>query len=165
MARIVVLVPDLLFGSKVVSMLEAAGHEVTLTAQEDDARTEAEFADVLVVDLTTDAIDGVMLVDSMGAGGELRGHRTLGFYSHVETDVPARAREAGFDLVVPRSRMAREGVDLVERLAAGAQTYGELRPDVLREWADWDVEFGILKRRPDFTEAFDTTLVGPAPLP
>ncbi len=120
MARVVALVPDLLFGSKVLSMLEGAGHEVTLTGQEDEARTEAEFADVLVVDLTTDTIDGIMLVDSMAAGGELRGHRTLGFYSHVETDVPDRARDAGFDLVVPRSRMAREGAQLVGRLADGA---------------------------------------------
>jgi hypothetical protein len=33
-------------------------------------------------------------------------------------DAPARERaeRAGFDLVVPRSRMAREGVELVERL-------------------------------------------------
>ena len=116
MARVVALVPDLLFGSKVLSMLENAGHEVTLTGEEDEARTEAEFSDVLVVDLTTDTIDGIMLVDSMVAGGELRGQRTLGFYSHVETDVPDRAREAGFDLVVPRSRMAREGPQLVERL-------------------------------------------------
>ena len=122
MARVVVLVPDLLFGSKVVAMMEAAGHETTLTSQEDEARTEAEFADVLIVDLTTDAVDGIMLVDSMVAGGELRGQRTLAFYSHVETEVPARAREAGFDLVVPRSRMAREGAELVERLAAGAST-------------------------------------------
>jgi CheY-like chemotaxis protein len=118
MARVVALVPDLLFGSKVVAMLEAAGHEVTLTGQEDDARGEIEFADVLVVDLTTDAIDGTMLVDSMSSGGELHGKRTLGFYSHVETEVPEHAREAGFDLVVPRSRMAREGAELVGRLAA-----------------------------------------------
>ncbi len=122
MARVVALVPDLLFGSKVLSMLEGAGHEVTLTAEEDDARTEAEFSDVLVVDLTTDTIDGIMLVDSMVSGGELRSQRTLGFYSHVETDVPDRAREAGFDLVVPRSRMAREGAELVGRLAEGATT-------------------------------------------
>ncbi len=122
MARVVALVPDLLFGSKVLSMLEGAGHEVTLTAEEDDARTEAEFSDVLVVDLTTDTIDGIMLVDSMVSGGELRSQRTLGFYSHVETDVPDRAREAGFDLVVPRSRMAREGAELVRRLAEGATT-------------------------------------------
>jgi len=122
LARVVALVPDLLFGSKVLSMLEGAGHEVTLTAEEDDARTEAEFSDVLVVDLTTDTIDGIMLVDSMVSGGELRSQRTLGFYSHVETDVPDRAREAGFDLVVPRSRMAREGAELVGRLAEGATT-------------------------------------------
>jgi CheY-like chemotaxis protein len=112
-ARVVALVPDLLFGSKVVSMLEAAGHEVTLTGYEDEARGEIEFADVLVVDLTTDAIDGIMLVDSMAAGGELRGKRIVGFYSHVEGEVRRRAEAAGFDLVVPRSRFAREGAELL----------------------------------------------------
>ena len=118
MARIVALVPDLLFGSRVQAMLVDAGHEVTLTGAEDEARTEAEFADALVVDLTTDAVDGVMLVDSMRAGGELRGIRTLAFYSHVDADTRAGAHEAGFDLVVPRSRMAREGAVLVDRLLA-----------------------------------------------
>jgi putative hydroxymethylpyrimidine transport system substrate-binding protein len=48
---------------------------------------------------------------------------------------------------------------------AGARTYGELRPHVLRQWAHWDAEFGILERPPDVTEAFDTTLVAPAPEP
>ena len=122
MAQVVALLPDLLFGSKVVAMLEGAGHDVTLTSQEDEARAEAEFADILIVDLTSDAIDGIMLVDSMNSGGELRGHRTLGFYRHTEAEIPDRAREAGFDLVVPRSRMAREGVELVERLTQGATT-------------------------------------------
>jgi CheY-like chemotaxis protein len=117
-ARIVALVPDLLFGSRVQAMLVDAGHEVTLTGAEDEARTEAEFADALVVDLTTDAVDGVMLVDSMRAGGELRGIRTLAFYSHVDADTRTRAQEAGFDLVVPRSRMAREGGVLVDGLLA-----------------------------------------------
>jgi hypothetical protein len=39
-------------------------------------------------------------------------------YSHVHHDVKLRAEAAGFDLVVPRSRLAREGPALVERLAA-----------------------------------------------
>ena len=43
--------------------------------------------------------------------------RTLAFFSHVDTEVGERARAAGFDLVVPRSRMAREGAQLVARLA------------------------------------------------
>jgi hypothetical protein len=42
---------------------------------------------------------------------------TLAFYSHVEADVKTAAEEAGFDLVVPRSRIAREGAAvLVDRL-------------------------------------------------
>jgi ABC-type nitrate/sulfonate/bicarbonate transport system substrate-binding protein len=40
---------------------------------------------------------------------------------------------------------------------AGAKTYGELREDVLREWAAWDVEFGILDERPEIERAFDLT--------
>jgi CheY-like chemotaxis protein len=115
-ARVVALVPDLMFGSHLVSMLEAAGHEVTLTPQEDEARAEIEFADLLIVDLTSDALDGVTLVDSMLAGGELQGRRTLGFYAHVEPEVRERAEQAGFDLVVPRSRLNREGAALVEGL-------------------------------------------------
>jgi putative hydroxymethylpyrimidine transport system substrate-binding protein len=44
---------------------------------------------------------------------------------------------------------------------AGARGYGELRENVLREWAAWDVEFGILERRPDVSRAFDTSLAAP----
>jgi hypothetical protein len=110
MARVALLCPDLLFGSKVEGALAAAGHEVARYSHEDAAREGAAEADVLVVDLTTDAIDGAAL-----GGADVP---TLGFYSHVDVDTRRRAEEAGFDLVVPRSRMARETAALVERLAA-----------------------------------------------
>jgi putative hydroxymethylpyrimidine transport system substrate-binding protein len=48
---------------------------------------------------------------------------------------------------------------------AGAQTFGQLRPDVLRRWAAWDLRFGILDRPLDVSRAFDTTLVVPQPNP
>jgi putative hydroxymethylpyrimidine transport system substrate-binding protein len=48
---------------------------------------------------------------------------------------------------------------------AGARAYGELREDVLRAWAKWDVEFGILERAPDLEQTFDTSLVGPVSNP
>jgi hypothetical protein len=110
-ASVALLCPDLLFGSKVEGGLRAAGHDVTRYSREDEARAAATGADVLVVDLTTDAIDGASL-------GDVADARTLGFYSHVEQDVRERAEAAGFDLVVPRSRMAREMGTLVERLAS-----------------------------------------------
>jgi ABC-type nitrate/sulfonate/bicarbonate transport system substrate-binding protein len=45
---------------------------------------------------------------------------------------------------------------------AGARAFGELRPAVLREWAEWDLEFGILDRPLDVEQAFDTGFVGPS---
>jgi len=119
-ARVVALVPDLLFGSKVQGMLAAAGHDVDLVGEEEQVWARAEAADVVVVDLGSEDFDGAMLVDSMRSGGELHATRTLGFYSHVDTETKARAEEAGFDLVVPRSRMNREGAQLVTKLAAAA---------------------------------------------
>ena len=115
MARVAVLCPDLLFGSKLEGGLRAAGHEVTRHEAEAGARVAG--AEVLVVDLGAEHVEGVALVESMAAEGELRGVATLGFYPHVETETRRRAKAAGFDLVVPRSRMAREMGALVERLA------------------------------------------------
>ena len=118
MARVALLCPDLLFGSRVEGGLRAGGHEVTRYADAAAARAAAPGADVLVVDLTEESYDGAALVESMRAGGELAAAPALGFYAHVDQDTRRRAEAAGFDLVVPRSRMAREMAALVERLAA-----------------------------------------------
>jgi CheY-like chemotaxis protein len=118
MARVAAVIPDLLFGSKVQSALESSGHEVDLLSSEPEAWDEVGGIDVLVVDLTTDVLDGISLVESLAVGGELHGVRTLGFFAHVEPEVRERALAAGFDQVVPRSRMHREGAALVDALVA-----------------------------------------------
>ena len=88
-------------------MLAAAGHEVDLVSTSDAARERVSGASVVVVDLTAGDPDVDGIVGAVPS---------LAFYSHVDTEVRARAEQAGFDLVVPRSRMAREGADLVGRL-------------------------------------------------
>jgi hypothetical protein len=121
MARVVALVPDLLFGSQVQGMLAMAGDEVELVGDEHRLRDRlgdaaAPVVAVLVVDLTNDALDGPALVEALLGEGALAQTHTLGFYAHVNLETRQRAEEAGFDLVVPRSRMAREGGELVRRL-------------------------------------------------
>ncbi len=123
MARVLALVPDLLFGSRVQADLTAAGHEVQLIGDERRLRERLSDAaappvDVLVVDLTDDRLEGSRILQALYDDGQLAGVRTLAFFSHVDTATGERAREIGFDLVVPRSRMAREGAQLVTRLAA-----------------------------------------------
>lgn len=115
MSRVAALVPDLLFGSRVQGSLAAAGHDVVLCSREEEVWS-ALPADLLVVDLSAEDVDGVGLIDSLASGGELHGVRTLGFYPHVDVETRERATAAGFDLVVPRSRMAREGAELVAGL-------------------------------------------------
>lgn len=100
MARVALLCPDLLFGSKVEGALRAAGHEVV---------RDSEGADLLVLDLTDQ-------VEERLASLAPARPPVLAFYSHVEPEVRRRAQEAGVDLVVPRSRMNREGPALVEGL-------------------------------------------------
>jgi hypothetical protein len=105
-ARVAAIVPDLFFASKVKETLTAAGHEVTISSA-----APLSGADIVVVDL-----------DAAGPGFEApAGTPRLGFYSHVDVDTKRRAQEAGFDLVVPRSRMAREMPELVARLLGSAQ--------------------------------------------
>jgi hypothetical protein len=94
-ARVAVVVPDLLFGSRVEGGLRAAGHEVVGV----DAGPAVVVADVEAVDPAT-----------------VPGTRRLGFYPHVQPELKKRAFEAGFDIVVPRSRIARELPELVDRL-------------------------------------------------
>jgi hypothetical protein len=97
MARVAVVVPDLLFGSRVQGGVEAAGHELVAP----EAEPDLVIADVEVVDPAA-----------------VTGPRRLGFYPHVQPDLKKRAEDAGFDMVVPRSRIARELPELVDRLLA-----------------------------------------------
>jgi len=112
-ARVVAVFDDLLLGSNVLGMLRAAGHEAELAGAD---RARPDGAAVLVVDLASPGFDGVALVERLRARHELGATRTLGVYSHVDAVTRERALAAGFDLVVPRSRMAREGPALVAGL-------------------------------------------------
>jgi hypothetical protein len=134
MARVAALCSDLMFGSRLAAQVLQTGERLELLA--DAAAVQALLEgpaehrpQLLLVDLTSEPQTGIALVGRLGeqvAGStEGRGEptgaaqgppRTLGFYSHVEADVRERAELAGFDLVVPRSRMAREGAALVQRL-------------------------------------------------
>jgi len=109
-ARVIAFIPDLLFGSNVQGALSAGGHEVELVGTLD----AGVDADVLVVDLTADAAARI----EQAKAARPPDVSVLAFYAHVEADVKRQAEDAGFELVVPRSRMAREGAALLDRLSA-----------------------------------------------
>jgi hypothetical protein len=105
-ARITALVPDLMFASRVEATLRAAGHEVVLASSVEAVDGDDAAPELVIVDLGE--------IDASEVTG--RGRPVLGFYSHVEAETRRRAEAAGVDLVVPRSRMAREMPALVGSL-------------------------------------------------
>jgi DNA-binding NarL/FixJ family response regulator len=113
LARVLALAPDLFFASKIKETLTAAEHEVRVTSSVEDTLAGAQEADVVIVDLHAEQLDPARLVAGVA------GKPLLGFYSHVDADTREQATSAGFALVVPRSRMARDMPDLVQGLLAG----------------------------------------------
>lgn len=117
MAHVVALIPDLLFGSRVQADLRAEGHTVELVGDPGAIREKLAGANVLVVDLTDESAKRVEFVESLSVNDPLE-VPTLAFYSHIDADVRRRAQTADFDLIVPRSRMAREGAALVTQMVS-----------------------------------------------
>jgi hypothetical protein len=105
-ARVVSIAEDLMLASRVDAALTAAGHHVILARSLREATLEG--AELIVADLE---------VEDAGALAGL-GAPVLGYCSHLDVATREAAEAAGVDLVVPRSRMARELPQLVERLLA-----------------------------------------------
>jgi hypothetical protein len=103
-ARVLAIVPDLMLSSRVEESLRSAGHDVAVV----QSLPDPVEADVLVCDL--DAVDAKEVARA--------GPPAVGFYSHVDIETKNAADAAGIDLAVPRSRMARELPQLVEKLLA-----------------------------------------------
>jgi hypothetical protein len=103
-ARIVAVATDLLLGSKVEATLTAAGHDAVLASTLNDAPLDG--AELIVANLDDENPEALVGL----------GIPVLGYYSHVDVDTRRIAEAAGIDLVVPRSRMARELPQLVDDL-------------------------------------------------
>jgi hypothetical protein len=111
MARVLSIAGDLMLASRVDAALTAAGHHVILAP----ALAEAPLDEVELVVADLDLENPEALV---GLGVPV-----LGYYSHVNVETREAAEAAGIDLVVPRSRMARELPQLVERLLEAGSSF------------------------------------------
>jgi hypothetical protein len=107
MARVLSIATDLMLGSKVDATLSAAGHEVTTSASIEESSWDGVA--LIVADLDVENPEALVGL----------GMPVLGYYSHVDVATKEAAEAAGVDLVVPRSRMARELPGLAERLLHG----------------------------------------------
>lgn len=102
---ILCVVDDLLFSVKISTAAKALGVETYFerNAEMVVSRIREKKPSLIILDLNSAKLRPMEVVATLKADPDLKHIETLGFVSHVQTDVIAAARRAGIDEVLARS--------------------------------------------------------------
>jgi DNA-binding NarL/FixJ family response regulator len=118
MARVVAYLDDIFFQAKILETAKRLGADLKICATPE--ALAAQFAgskpDILIVDLNARAnpFEAISRAKSKAPGVPI-----VGFVSHVQTELAERARAAGCDEVMPRSKFTRD----LATILAGAKSH------------------------------------------
>jgi len=117
---ILAAVDDLLFSSKIRATAKQVGVDVQFARTPDEILAQARTLKpaLAIFDLNSGKTDPLATIAALKADPEIGAVRTIGFVSHVHTELIAAARRAGADEVMPRSAFAGRLADI---LLSGAQ--------------------------------------------
>jgi len=101
MGTVVALMDDLFFQMKVAETAKHLGVELKVAANGDALLSLLEGSPKLVIVDLNARNQPIQAIERLRA--VKNGVRVVGFLSHVQTDLAAQARAAGFDQVMPRS--------------------------------------------------------------
>jgi PleD family two-component response regulator len=102
---VIAAVDDMFFASKIRGTAEGLGVNVRFLRSTDAILKAAldSSPSLIIVDLHSERIEPIDLATRLRSMEQLHSIPLLGFFSHVQVELSRRAREAGFDQVVPRS--------------------------------------------------------------
>ena len=99
------VVDDLIFSIKISTAAKALGASVFFERNAENvlSTVRAKQPSLVIFDLNSAKLRPMNVIAAMKSDAGLRNVRTLGYVSHVHTDVIAAARAAGIDEVLARS--------------------------------------------------------------
>jgi PleD family two-component response regulator len=105
---VIAAVADIFFASKIRAAAEHLGVEIRFIRSTEMLTSKARerAPDMILVDLHSTNLDPIELAKVFQADADLRSIPLLGFFSHVETELQERAKQAGYKYVLPRSAFA-----------------------------------------------------------
>ncbi len=108
--NVIAIVDDLFFASKIRGTAEQLGVSVSFLRHAESLNQAIlhDHPSLIICDLHSQRIDPIELARQLKADEQLRSIPLLGFFSHVQTELQRKAREAGFDVVIPRSAFTRD---------------------------------------------------------
>jgi len=114
---ILAVVDDLMFTSKIKTAANQAGVTVAFARSQEGAISEMRKArpSLVILDLNNPRTNPLGIVADMRNDAALADVRTVGYVSHVMTDVINAARQAGVGEVMARSAFSEQLVDILRQ--------------------------------------------------
>ena len=114
---IVAVLDDLMFSSKIKTAAQQLGVRVVFTRSLESALAEIRKSppSLVVLDLNNPRTDPLGIVTAMQQDAALASIPTVGFASHVQTDVINAARQAGVGEVLARSAFTQQLGEILSR--------------------------------------------------
>jgi CheY-like chemotaxis protein len=116
--NLLMVMADLFFASAIMDVAKKLGMKVELLGDKKTALERISSKPAAVIfDLNYAAADPIGIIQQIKTNAATRGIVTVGFVSHVQTDVKARAQNAGCDFVLARSVFVRKLPELLKPYA------------------------------------------------
>jgi PleD family two-component response regulator len=113
---VIAAVDDIFFASKIRAVAEHLGIEVRFVRSADEALEAArqEQPRLIIADLHSQKCDPFSLAEQLKSDETLRAVPLIGFFSHVQTELQQRAKQAGYDRIMPRSAFSKHLLEILE---------------------------------------------------
>jgi DNA-binding NarL/FixJ family response regulator len=105
---------DMFFASKIREAAKASGVDVEFIKSEFALHgfNPSEPPSLVIVDLANKSIAPLDIIRLIKSSDKLGKARVIGYLPHVAKELAARVLNAGYDQVLPRSRLSRELADI-----------------------------------------------------
>ncbi len=118
-SQIIAVVDDLFFKSKIKAAANALGVRLLFVKDIDelDRQIKDKKPRLIIFDLnikTLDSIDTIRTINTQ----DISKPTTLGYYSHVDQALRKKAQDAGFNIVIPKSKFSMELSEILSEYIA-----------------------------------------------
>lgn len=124
MKKVLAVMSDLFFSAKINDAAKKLGMTVVFVKDHAVAIEQLKLNPALVIfDLNCNSADPLELIKAMKENPATASIGTVGFISHVQTDLKRKAEETGCDTVVARSVFAQNLPQILEQYANAEQVH------------------------------------------
>jgi PleD family two-component response regulator len=114
--RVLAVVSDLFFSVKLSEAAKRNGLAIEFVKEGSELIEKAkDRPTVIVFDLNFEAVEPLKLISQLKGSPETRGVSLIGYLSHIQGELKQQAQEAGCDMVMARSALSQNLMQIFKR--------------------------------------------------